>query len=74
MRARPPDHPTLGPGTDRATLNGMHNPVTHDPTTLLAVASDSAGPGWLLRTVIVVSVLGAVFLAWFLLRGYGDKD
>ncbi|WP_199239326.1 hypothetical protein [Streptomyces sp. ICBB 8177] len=52
----------------------MHNPVTHDPTTLLAVASDSAGPGWLLRTVIVVSVLGAAFLAWFLLRGYGDRD
>lgn len=52
----------------------MHTPAMHDPATLLAVASDSAGPGVLLRTVIVVSVLGAAFLAWFLLRGYGGKD
>lgn len=52
----------------------MHTPAPHDPVTLLAVASDAAGPGVLLRTVIVVSVLGAVFLAWFLLRGYGGKD
>ncbi|AEW94001.1 hypothetical protein SCATT_16300 [Streptantibioticus cattleyicolor NRRL 8057 = DSM 46488] len=28
----------------------------------------------LLPIVIVVSVLGIAFLAWFLLRGYGDKD
>jgi hypothetical protein len=48
----------------------MH-PSTLQPA-LLAVASDSAGPGWLLRTVILVSVLGAAFLAWFLLRGYGN--
>ncbi len=52
----------------------MHTPAMYDPATVLAVASDSAGPGVLLRTVIVVSVLGAAFLAWFLLRGYGNKD
>jgi hypothetical protein len=28
----------------------------------------------LLPIVIVVAVVGVVFLAWFLLRGYGDKD
>ena len=52
----------------------MDIPATHDPAALLAVASDSAGPGVLLRSVVVVSVLGVVFLAWFLLRGYGDRD
>ncbi|GAU69999.1 hypothetical protein ACFY12_26795 [Streptomyces sp. NPDC001339] len=46
------------------------------PSVLLAAAQDPAhqtGPGWLLRTVIIVGVVGAVLLAWFLLRGYG-KD
>lgn len=52
----------------------MHIPATHDPAALLAVASDSAGPGVLLRSVIVISVLGVALLAWFLLRGYGGKD
>ncbi len=52
----------------------MHTPAMHDPATLLAVASDSAGPGVLLRIVMVVSVLGAALLAWFLLRGYGGED
>jgi len=52
----------------------MHTLATHDPAALLAVASDSAGSGALLRVVIVVSVLGAALLAWFLLRGYGDRD
>jgi hypothetical protein len=51
----------------------MHTPASLHPA-YLAVASDSDGPGWLLRTVIVVSVLGAAFLAWFLLRGYGGSD
>ncbi|MFI7007444.1 hypothetical protein [Streptomyces sp. NPDC050145] len=37
---------------------------------LIAVAAAQQGAGNLLRIVIVVSVLGAVFLAWFLLRGY----
>ncbi|TSB24597.1 hypothetical protein [Streptomyces benahoarensis] len=56
------------------------------PSVLLA-ASDAAttagatgvshaddGPGWLLRGVIIVGVLGAILLAWILLRGYGDSD
>jgi hypothetical protein len=47
----------------------------HDFTALLAVASsDQRGAGPLLRTLIVVSVVGAVLLAWFLLRGYRDDD
>jgi hypothetical protein len=52
----------------------MHIPAMNDPAALLAVASDSAGPGVLLRVVVVVSVLGVAFLAWFCLRGYGSKD
>lgn len=44
------------------------------PSVLLAAAQESArdgGPGWILRTVIIVGVVGAVLLAWLLLRGYG---
>ncbi|MFE1955562.1 MULTISPECIES: hypothetical protein [Streptomyces] len=36
----------------------------------LIAAAAQQGAGNLLRIVIVVSVLGAVLLAWFLLRGY----
>ncbi|MFG3116432.1 hypothetical protein ACGF4C_18715 [Streptomyces sp. NPDC048197] len=45
------------------------------PSLLLAAAEQTArdgGPGWILRTVIIVGVLGAALLAWFLLRGYGQ--
>ncbi|MGX1850377.1 hypothetical protein OIU91_29020 [Streptomyces sp. NBC_01456] len=44
------------------------------PSVLLAAAQETArdgGPGWILRTVIIVGVVGAALLAWFLLRGYG---
>ncbi|MFI5757130.1 hypothetical protein [Streptomyces sp. NPDC051569] len=41
---------------------------------LLAAASDQQGPGDTLRIVLVVSMVGVALLAWFLLRGYGDKD
>ncbi|MFG2222217.1 hypothetical protein ACIBK8_05175 [Streptomyces sp. NPDC050161] len=44
------------------------------PSVLLAVSSHTQGPGWLLRTVIVVGVVGAALMAWFLLRGYGKQD
>jgi hypothetical protein len=39
-----------------------------------AAASDQQGAGNLLRTVIVVGVLGSVLLGWFLLRGYKRDD
>ncbi|MGY5127521.1 hypothetical protein [Streptomyces nigrescens] len=42
---------------------------------LLAAAQETArdaGPGWILRAVIIGGVVGAVLLAWFLLRGYGQ--
>lgn len=48
-----------------------------DPSMLLAAAQQTSkadGPGWVLRTVIVGGVVGIAFLAWFLLRGYGDRD
>ncbi|MGY0061812.1 hypothetical protein ACWY4P_35640 [Streptomyces sp. LZ34] len=40
-------------------------------TEVLAVTTKhGGGPGALLRVVLVVGVVGAVLLAWFLLRGY----
>ncbi|GHA92866.1 MULTISPECIES: hypothetical protein [Streptomyces] len=41
---------------------------------LLAAVSEDQGPGSTLRVVLVVSLLGAVLLAWFLLRGYRNDD
>ncbi|MDT0542113.1 MULTISPECIES: hypothetical protein [Streptomyces] len=37
---------------------------------LVAVSKEDTGPGALLRIVLVVGIVGAVLLAWFLLRGY----
>ncbi|MEV0265241.1 hypothetical protein AB0I49_28425 [Streptomyces sp. NPDC050617] len=42
-------------------------------TELLAVSRDG-GPGMLMPTVVLVSVVGIALLTWFLLRGYGNKD
>lgn len=44
---------------------------THHVLTFLAV-NDSAGPGPVMRSFIVISVVGAALLGWFLLRGYRD--
>ncbi|GAA2661309.1 hypothetical protein [Streptomyces lunalinharesii] len=46
------------------------------PSLLLAAAENAqnGGPGWILRTVIIVGVVGAALLAWILLRGYGNQD
>ncbi|MBO0656962.1 MULTISPECIES: hypothetical protein [Streptomyces] len=43
-------------------------------TELLAVSKGDQGPGVVLRTVLIVGVVGIVLVAWFLLRGYRDKD
>ncbi|GGO80836.1 hypothetical protein [Wenjunlia tyrosinilytica] len=40
----------------------------------LLAATSRGGPGVLLKWVIVIVIVGVVFLAWFLLRGYKDKD
>ncbi|MDN3294685.1 hypothetical protein QWM81_11585 [Streptomyces ficellus] len=45
-----------------------------DTATLLAAASEQQGPGATLRIVLVVSIVGAAALAWFLLRGYRGTD
>ncbi|AIA03610.1 MULTISPECIES: hypothetical protein [Streptomyces] len=46
------------------------------PSLLLAAAENAqdSGPGWILRTVIIVGVVGSALLAWILLRGYGNQD
>ncbi|SCE34617.1 hypothetical protein GA0115240_15345 [Streptomyces sp. DvalAA-14] len=36
--------------------------------------SDSAGPGPVMRSIIVIAVVGGALLAWFVLRGYRDND
>ncbi|GHF35508.1 hypothetical protein GCM10010218_16000 [Streptomyces mashuensis] len=37
---------------------------------VLAVSKGDQGPGALLRTVLIVGVVGVPLVAWFLLRGY----
>ncbi|HEY5833259.1 hypothetical protein [Streptomyces sp.] len=37
---------------------------------LTLAVSHSPGPGPVMRTVVVVAVVGVVLLAWFVLRGY----
>ncbi|GGY83895.1 hypothetical protein [Streptomyces nitrosporeus] len=41
---------------------------------LLAAVSEEQGPGSTLRIVLVVSIVGAALLAWFLLRGYRNDN
>ncbi|WP_037841022.1 hypothetical protein [Streptomyces sp. NRRL WC-3549] len=48
--------------------------MPHTTATLLAAVSDGQGPGNTLRVVLLVSLLGGVLLAWFLLRGYRNDD
>ncbi|MFB7499470.1 hypothetical protein ACFC09_33135 [Streptomyces sp. NPDC056161] len=50
-----------------------HNPATARLAEA-AVAAQQHGAGNLLRIVLVVMVLGCVLTAWFLLRGYKQKD
>ncbi|WNI14170.1 hypothetical protein [Actinacidiphila sp. ITFR-21] len=46
-------------------------PIHH----LLNIAvNESPGPGPVMRSIIVVAVVGGVLLAWFVLRGYRDND
>ncbi|MCF4138287.1 hypothetical protein [Streptomyces sp. NPDC048737] len=52
--------------------------MEHTPTAAwiaqAAGAAQQQGPGYLLRVVLIVMVLGCVLTAWFLLRGYKRKD
>ncbi|MER6118836.1 hypothetical protein [Streptomyces sp. A0642] len=41
---------------------------------LLTAASEDQGPGNTVRIVLIVSLVGAALLAWFLLRGYRNDD
>ncbi|MDT0492482.1 MULTISPECIES: hypothetical protein [Streptomycetaceae] len=47
--------------------------MPHIAVTLAAAAAEQ-GPGDTLRIVLLVSIVGAVVLAWFLLRGYRNTD
>jgi hypothetical protein len=52
--------------------------MEHNPTSVwlteAASAAERQGSGDLLRVVLIVMVLGCVLTAWFLLRGYKQKD
>ncbi|MDN3022951.1 hypothetical protein [Streptomyces sp. S.PB5] len=50
-----------------------HNPASAWLTEA-ASAAERQGAGNLLRVVLIVMVLGCVLTAWFLLRGYKQKD
>lgn len=39
-----------------------------------ARSAEQQGAGNLLRVVLIVMVVGCALTAWFLLRGYGQKD
>jgi hypothetical protein len=41
---------------------------------MLAAVSEDQGPGSTLRIVLLVALVGAALLAWFLLRGYRNDD
>ncbi|MFD7706654.1 hypothetical protein ACFV6E_41790 [Streptomyces sp. NPDC059785] len=52
----------------------MHHLPAAAWLTEAASAADQQGAGSLLRVVLIVSVVGIVLLAWFLLRGYKRDD
>lgn len=45
-----------------------------DTTSLLTAATNQHGAGDTLRVLLVVLIVGAVLLGWFLLRGYRNND
>ncbi|GAA3987394.1 hypothetical protein GCM10022384_39200 [Streptomyces marokkonensis] len=48
--------------------------IPHTDWLAAAVGAAEQGPGNLLRVVLIVMVVGCVLTAWFLLRGYKQKD
>ncbi|MFD0368364.1 hypothetical protein [Streptomyces sp. NPDC127114] len=50
----------------------MPDIATTAVTPLFAAASEQQGAGDTLRIALLVSIVGAALLAWFLLRGYGN--
>jgi uncharacterized protein HemX len=51
-----------------------HHPAAAGLTEAATFAVQQHGAGNLLRVVLIVMVLGCVLTAWFLLRGYRQKD
>ncbi|MEW2116083.1 hypothetical protein AB0945_12965 [Streptomyces sp. NPDC005474] len=50
-----------------------HTPV-NDWITTAASAAEKQGSGDLLRVVLIVMFFGCILTAWFVLRGYKNKD
>jgi hypothetical protein len=40
----------------------------------LAVSKSATGPGPVMRSVIVIAIVGVALMAWLLLRGYRNND
>jgi hypothetical protein len=51
-----------------------HHPTAARLTEAASNAVQQHGAGNLLRIVLIVMALGCVLTAWFLLRGYKQKD
>ncbi|MGW4563624.1 hypothetical protein ACWEN3_14825 [Streptomyces sp. NPDC004561] len=51
-----------------------HHPAAARLTEAATSAVQQHGSGNLLRIIIVVMILGCALTAWFLLRGYKQKD
>ena len=74
--SRPLTKPSVGAG---ATVCGglwitEETPDMPHTVALLTAASEDQGPGNTVRIVLIVSLVGAALLAWFLLRGYRNDD
>ncbi|GGU75509.1 hypothetical protein GCM10010260_04540 [Streptomyces filipinensis] len=51
-----------------------HHPAAARLTEAATSAVQQHGSGNMLRIVLIVMILGCVLTAWFLLRGYKQKD
>ncbi|WP_433887709.1 hypothetical protein [Streptomyces sp. CA-111067] len=52
----------------------MHLGAMHALSILAGPSDDKVGPGGLMRSIIVIAVVGSALIAWFVLRGYGNND
>lgn len=75
--------PEAGAGPGGVTVDGQYSEGDHvmeyrPPAAWLTEAAGTAaqqhGSGNLLRIVLIVMFLGCALTAWFLLRGYKQKD
>jgi hypothetical protein len=52
----------------------MARPLLEGTPTVPPTPRTVSGPGLWLQVFVVAAIVGIVFTAWFLLRGYGKSD